>query len=559
MRAPSRPPRPRGVFVAALLLLTLALAGAIALQAYRNFLGHKATAERVLHDYARLAAARFASRTEMNFYYENFWPAMEALMRVKAGVPEVPLPGPSRLPATTEPHATDFRKLARYTFRYDLKSGRLETAGAVPSPAVRKWLRDTLPPHRRAVYDPKERLGAIVRTVDGGSRAIIYTVVNDKAGAPQTIVGVEEDARGLEPLYTADQDRAPLLPRPLTGGVAYDSLGSMIVTEADGRELYRSPVQYAPTFAARDSFEHPMMGAMHVQVALRPDLAPKLVIGGMPRSNVPMLLSLLALTAGLVVAALLQLHREYELSRLRADFVSGVSHELRTPLAQIRMFSETLLLGRIRSDQEQVRSLEIIDQEARRLTHLVENLLHFSRSERRLTQLSPAPVPLAPLVRQVAEGFAPLAAAREVALRTELADGVVAPVDADALRQMLLNLLDNAVKYGPEGQTVTLGVGTDDGRARIWVDDQGPGVPAAERERIWDRFWRLERDRGSSVAGTGIGLSVVRELVALHGGRAWAEDAPHGGARFVIELPLVPQGAGARGGAHLRADAGATA
>ena len=559
MSASSRPPRPRGVFVAALLLLTLALAGTIALQAYRNFLGHKATAERVLHDYARLAAARFANRTEMNFYYENFWPAMDALRRVKAGDPDVALPAPSSLPATTEPHSTDFRKLARYTFRYGLHTGRLETAGAVPSAAVRKWLRDTLPAHRMTIYDPKERLGAIVRTVDGESRAIIYTVVNDKAGVPQTIVGLEEDPHGLEPLYTADQDRAPLLPRPLTGGVAYDSLGSVIVKEADGRELYRSPTQYAPTFAAQDSFEHPMMGAMRVQVALRPDMAPKLVIGGMPRSNLPMLALLLALTAGFVVAALLQLRREYELGRLRADFVSGVSHELRTPLAQIRMFSETLLLGRVRSDSERLRSLEIIDQEARRLTHLVENLLHFSRSERQVTRLSPAPAPLAVLVREAVEAFAPLAATRGITLTCDLADGLVALVDAEALRQMLLNLLDNAAKYGPPDQTVTVGLSATNGRARLWVDDQGPGIPAADRERIWERFWRLERDRGSSVAGTGIGLSVVRELVALHGGRAWAEDAREGGARFVIELPLVAEGAPEAGGAHLRADAGATA
>src|SRR5881296_3712452 len=299
-----------------------------------------------------------------------------------------------------------------------------------------------------------------------------------------------------------------------------------------------------------------MMGRLQVQVALRPDLAPKLVIGGMPRSNLPMLLILLALTAGLVAVALQQLRREYELARLRGDFVSGVSHELRTPLAQIRMFSETLLLGRVRSDDERERSLEIIDQEARRLTHLVENLLHFSRSERRLARLSPAPAPLAPLVSEAAEGFAPLAAARGVTLCTEL---------TDALRQMLLNLLDNAVKYGPSGQTVTLGLTVADGRARVSVDDEGPGIPAAERERIWDRFWRLERDRGSAVAGTGIGLSVVRELVALHGGRSWVEDAPasergdRAGSRFVIELPLVPLAHAASGAGTVRADAGATA
>ncbi len=560
MSTSSRPPRPRALFVAALLLLTLALAGAIALQAYRNFLGHKATAERVLHDYARLAAARFAQRTEMAVYWSAFWPALEALSRVKAGRPDMPLPAPGTLPAVSEPHAAaDFRKLARYTFRFDLRSGRLETAGATPSAAVRKWLRDTLPPHSRTAYDPKERLGAIVHTVDGVPRAIVYTVVNDKAGAPRTAVGLEEDPRGFEPLYTSEENKFPLLPRPLTGGVVYDSLGSTIVTDADGVELYRSPTQYAPLFAARDSFEEPMMGRVQVQVALRPDVAPKLVVGGMPRSNLPMLLSLLALTAGLVVAALLQLRREYELSQLRADFVSGVSHELRTPLAQIRMFSETLLLGRVRSEEERERSLGIIDQEARRLTHLVENLLHFSRSERRLTRLSPSLAPLAPLVSEAAEGFAPLAAARGVALCTELTDGVVAPVDADALRQMLLNLLDNAVKYGPPGQTVTLGLTVTEGRARICVDDQGPGIPAADRERIWDRFWRLERDRGSAVAGTGIGLSVVRELVALHGGRSWAEDAPGSGGRFVIELPLEPLAQAARGAGPLQADAGATA
>ena len=303
-----------------------------------------------------------------------------------------------------------------------------------------------------------------------------------------------------------------------------------------------------------------MMGGIRVQVALRPDVAPKLAIGGMPRSNVPMLLSLLALTAVLVVAALLQLHREYELSRLRADFVSGVSHELRTPLAQIRMFSETLLLGRVRSEGERVRSLEIVDQEARRLTHLVENLLHFSLSERHATRLSLAAAPLAPLVREAVEAFAPLAAARGVTFRTELRDGLVAPVDAEALRQMLVNLLDNAVKYGPADQTITVGLESGDGKARIRVEDQGLGVPAADRERIWDRFWRLERDRGSAVAGTGIGLSVVRELVALHGGRAWAEEGRGGtGARFVLELPLVGQPQAAPGPAPMRADFGATA
>src|SRR2546426_4313473 len=165
MSAASRPPRPRALFVAALLLLTLALAGAIALQAYRNFLGHKATAERVLRDYSRLAAARFAQRTEMAVYYHAFWPALDALSRAKAGRPDTELPAPSRLPVSSEPHAADFRKLARYTFRYDLRGGRLETAGGAPPAARRRGVGGTLPRASRPGYHPQEDPRASRRTV----------------------------------------------------------------------------------------------------------------------------------------------------------------------------------------------------------------------------------------------------------------------------------------------------------------------------------------------------------------------------------------------------------
>jgi len=426
----------------------------------------------------------------------------------------------------------------------NLRSGQLVTAGAAPSAAVRRWLKDTLPLHLEAVYMKEEHVAALVDSVDGASRLVVYTLAKPASpGAAATLLGIEVDPRAMAPFYTMSSEKFPLLPRPLTGGVIYDSLGSLEVTEPSGRELYHSPVRYHPMFTARDSVE-PMMAGLHVQVTLRPDIADKLVIGGLPRSRLPFVLGVLLLTAGLIVTALVQLRREYDLARLRTDFVSGVSHELRTPLAQIRMFGETLLLGRVRSDAERRRSLEIIDQEARRLTHLVENLLHFSRSERQAHRVAPEPTWMAPLIRSVVEAFAPLAVPRRVRLRADIADGVVAAVDPEAFRQMLLNLLDNAVKYGPEDQSVTVTLAPADaaGRVRVTVDDQGPGIPPAERERIWERFWRLERDRGSAVAGTGIGLAVVRELAALHRGRAWIEDPPAGhggGARFVLEVPAA--------------------
>jgi two-component system phosphate regulon sensor histidine kinase PhoR len=280
-----------------------------------------------------------------------------------------------------------------------------------------------------------------------------------------------------------------------------------------------------------------VLAGSRLRVAVAPAAARNLVIGGLPRSRLPVLLGLLTLSTALVVSALLQLHRERALQRLRGEFVASVSHELRTPLTQIRLFAETLLLDRVRSAQEGRQALEVIDREARRLAHLVENVMLFSRAERGLAPLAPSPRQLAPLLREVLAQFTPLAAGAGVRLTAELDETAAAPVDADALRQVLLNLLDNACKYGPRGQELRVGLSGSRDRVRLWVDDEGPGVPAPARRQVFTRFHRLERDRRSAVAGTGIGLALVDDLVRRHGGKVWIEDGERGGARFVVELP----------------------
>jgi signal transduction histidine kinase len=148
------------------------------------------------------------------------------------------------------------------------------------------------------------------------------------------------------------------------------------------------------------------------------------------------------------------------------------------------------------------------------------------------------PTELTPLFKEVVDAFEPLASGRSVKLRTEVETEATATVDRSAVRQILLNLLDNAVKYGPAGQTVTLGLEVQNGTVQLRVDDEGPGVPPENREGVWEAFFRLDREREDVTAGTGIGLSVVRELVMGHDGRAWVEDGPSGGARFLIELPV---------------------
>jgi two-component system phosphate regulon sensor histidine kinase PhoR len=218
------------------------------------------------------------------------------------------------------------------------------------------------------------------------------------------------------------------------------------------------------------------------------------------------------------------------------EFLASASHELRTPLTQLRMFTETLRLGRVRSEDERRQALQVIDREARRLTLLVENLLQFSRVGRRLPRPSVAPCELGPLLAEVVDGFQPLAAAAGARLRTQASPGLWAEVDADALRKVLTNLLDNAVKYGPRGQQVDVRLERSGDRLRLIVEDEGPGIPAADRERVFERFHRLGRDRASLVAGTGLGLAVVRELVAIWDGRCWVEAGSRGGARVVTEL-----------------------
>jgi signal transduction histidine kinase len=291
-----------------------------------------------------------------------------------------------------------------------------------------------------------------------------------------------------------------------------------------------------------------------VRVAMRPAFASSIAVGNWTWNRSQLVLGLITLSAGLVIVSLLQLHRERQLARVKSELVSGVSHELRTPLAQIRMFAEMLRLGWVRSDDERQRSVAIIDQEARRLTHLVENILQVSRSERTTPRVSPEPIELQPLVEEVVESFAPLAGTRGATVRTVHAgQALVALADRDSLRQVLLNLLDNAVKYGPVGQTITVGTGiARDGRTQIWVDDQGGGIPARDKARIWEPFRRLDRAVEAGISGNGIGLAVVRELVLAQGGAIAVHDAAGGGASFVVTLRaatrVMPNGQAAPSG-----------
>jgi signal transduction histidine kinase len=575
------------------LALALVLAATLAYQAADAARSHKLTAERTLKDYASFANWQLAQHAKNSLLTTLVMALVLPASQVNPEDLEQSLLTPYEVGDIAREKAGWCNCLDKvgFFFRFDWKDGTLQTTeSATPLKALR-WARDTIADYVRAlpkitkqtpltfgspdgsagplrtlsVVLTNDSYAMIIGEPDGKPQLLALVVSRDTTeGNPLVVYGFETDpATFIAPSFQYIFRKNPVLPPSLVSAVPQDSVLSVSVADLEGHEIYRSPghTGHDHEFNAADTLEG-HFGNLVLRVGLRPEYADRLVVGGLPRSRLPLLLGLFALTAGLLVVALLQLRRQQELVRLRTDFVSGVSHELRTPLAQIRWFAELLHMGKLRSEEERNRSLRIIDQEARRLTYLVENVLSFSRAERKANRISSAPTDLEREVRDALEMFAPLARSRRATLRSELEHGVSLEVDRDALRQVLLNLLDNAVKYGPRGQTVTVGMGAarENGsgpRVRLWVEDQGPGIPAADRDRVWEPYVRLDRDVEGATGGSGIGLAVVRELVALHGGRTWLEEGASGsGTRVVIEFPAMSPVKGQSGGGTVAASVG---
>jgi signal transduction histidine kinase len=236
---------------------------------------------------------------------------------------------------------------------------------------------------------------------------------------------------------------------------------------------------------------------------------------------------------------------EMRLARMKADFVSGVSHDLKTPLTSIRMFVETLREGRAPTEEARRECLEVVDREAQRLERLVHRVLEFSRLSAGVRPLILEPCDPGRVAREAAQVFRGRLGAEPCDFRVEAPEGLPAvPMDRDAATQSLLDLLENARKYTPAaGRRISLRASaTPAGGARFEVEDNGPGIPRAERERVFEEFYRLPGTGEDAAEGAGLGLALVRRIAGAHGGSVRVDDAPGGGSRFVLELP--PGGGG---------------
>ncbi len=301
-------------------------------------------------------------------------------------------------------------------------------------------------------------------------------------------------------------------------------------------EVWDSPYQV--------EYDMPSMG-LFIRAAIDKSHADQLVAVAVPlEAEQQLLAGIILLGVFFIGAALMELRRQRQLVRTRADFVSSISHELRTPLAHVSTLSETLYLGGAESPEQEDRWLRAIHREAQRLGTMVENILLFARGEREHLRISRHTADIAEIVHDVASIVEPFAVSRSANICIKTPLEYFAEVDAGAIRQVLLNLLDNAIKYGPtSGQTITVTLAplSQPSDVTIMVDDQGPGIPPHERERIWSPFVRLDNASNLSgeTGGSGLGLNVVRTLVEQHGGVARIAESEGGGARFIVTFSPV--------------------
>ena len=528
----------RTALIVVLLLVSLATAGLIVIQAQYSASAQRAAAEGVLRDYSGLVADEVIRRSAVEVGYYGYSTLSAALVsefqRTRRLSPDISAKFLSAPDVRLKRAAT----LAKNYFQWDTATHLLAFVGDPESRETPIWLREKL------VEVSAQRSDApfqVIHSQPGKPARIFITALARSAQMGGSIVGFEVDFAKLGSWIGASLNRQPLVPGSLGHGKVTNEFVHVIIRDLSGAPLNSLGNTPRTGFAVTKPFGDAYQGVLsgfEAEASIDPQVARQIVVGGLPRSRLWLFLTLLALNAALTVMAILQLRREMMFQRLRDEFVSSVSHELRTPLTQIRMFAETLLLERVRSIEEQQRSLEIIDREARRLSQLVENVLQFSRMEKKLDTLAKENREIAPLLQETVEDFTSMMNGHESRIETRLQPHLFADVDPGSLRQILINLLDNAVKYGRKPQQIIVGLEPRGAAAFLYVEDEGPGVPPADRKRIFQRFQRLDRDRQSSIAGTGIGLSVVRDLVTRHGGTYSVASGERGGARFIVELPL---------------------
>lgn len=369
----------------------------------------------------------------------------------------------------------------------------------------------------------------------GATHAILIASQYDSAGNAVAGYGLVTGARELA---------ARLFQSDTAGNIARDAMRtphqSLEVATASGAALFQTPGTAKPYHATIRS--QGLLAELSITAGLDPPTEMLASLRSLSGDQL-WLSGLLGMsTVLIVVLAAASSRREALLARARSDFIAGVSHELRMPLAQIMLASETLAEDREPDSKAQLDLATSIVREARRLATLVDNVLLVARSGAVALRPKLTAVDVESLFADVVESveLAVEDAGRRLEVRAP--PGLAVLGDRQLLRQALTNLIDNACKYGGAGQTIRLGADEAKDGVHLYLENDGPGIPAVERERLFEPYQRLARDQTSERTGAGLGLAVVAQIAKACDGRVWLEDAKPSGTRAVLALRKGPPG-----------------
>src|SRR6202011_2728757 len=244
--------------------------------------------------------------------------------------------------------------------------------------------------------------------------------------------------------------------------------------------------------------------------------------------------------AGGIVLTYRSVTKEMALARLKSDFVSNVSHELRTPLSLIRLYAETLELGRLTSPEKYQEYYSIIRKESERLTALINNILDFSRIEAGRNVYDFRETDLGELVHNTLDSYRYQIEQNGFHFEEKIDEVPSLRVDREAMAPSLLNLVNNALKYSADRKFIGVNLYRDNGSVKLEVVDQGIGIPHQEQQKIFEKVYRVGDPLVHNTKGSGLGLSLVRHIVQAHGGEVAVDSTPGQGSKFTIALPLDP-------------------
>ena len=340
--------------------------------------------------------------------------------------------------------------------------------------------------------------------------------------------------------------------RDRLGAILEGMAEGVLVTGADGtialanravREMFlvgRDVVGRSPIEALRNADIHEVFDeALRERATVTREVA---VVGVRPR-RVMARVAPVDNPDGGAVAVLSDVTELRRLETVRRDFVANVSHELRTPVAAVRAAAETLLLGALQKPDAAREFVQIVDRHGESLHRLVEDLLELSKLESREFAMQLEPLVVEPAIDHAIELMALAAGARKTRVEAAVAPGLPLVVaDRRGLEHVLVNLVDNAIKYSPEGARVTLRAIARDGAVRVTVEDNGPGIEARHLPRIFERFYRVDASRSRSLGGTGLGLAIVKHMCDAMGATVSVESAAGRGTSFHVDLRAAAAG-----------------